>query len=95
LGSLVLTFNGLTAGQEIQSIALDVTGVGNIFTQSNITMTSNSFTPTIAAGKLSQVATKLLADKKITLTVAGTVSGPMSFTVGLNFDTRVIAYILD
>lgn len=95
LRSLVVTVNGLTAGQEIQSIALDVTGVGNIFTQSNITMANNSFTPTIAAGKLAQVATKLLADKKITLTVAGSVSGPMSFTVGLNFDTRVIAYILD
>ncbi len=80
--------------QTINSVSLDVTGVGNIFTQTNITMSNNSFTPVIAAGKLDQVASKLTSDKKITLTVSGNVSGPMTFTIGCNFDATVIAAAL-
>ncbi len=94
LNSLVVTITGLSAGQTINSILLDVAGVGNIFTQTSITMTNNSFTPVIAAGKLDQVAAKLSSDKKITLTVLGNVSGPMIFTVSLNFDAAVVANVL-
>jgi hypothetical protein len=94
LNSLVVTITGLTDGQTINSIALDVTGVGNIFTQTNITMTNNSFTPTITAAALDQVAAKLFSDKKITLTVSGNASVPMTFNVGLNFDTDIIANVL-
>jgi type IV pilus biogenesis protein CpaD/CtpE len=94
LKSLVVTVTGLSAGQTINSVALDVEGVGNIFTQTNITMSSNSFTPTIQAGVLDQAAAKLTSDKKITLTVSGNASGPMTFTVGLNFDTGVTASVL-
>jgi hypothetical protein len=94
LNSLVVTITGLTAGQTINSVSLDVAGVGNIFTQTNITMSNNSFTPVIASGTLASVAAKLTSDKKITLTVSGNVSGPMSFTVSLNFDTKIIAYVL-
>jgi hypothetical protein len=91
LNSLVVTVNGLTANQTITSVSLDVTGVGNVFTKTNITMTSNSFTPVIAAGTLDNVAAKLTSDKKITLTVSGTASGPMTFTVNLNFGTVITA----
>jgi len=91
LNSLVVTVNGLTAGQTINSLALDVTGVGNIFTQTNITMTANSFTPTVSAAVLEQVATKLQSDKKITLTLSGNASGAMSVTVSLSFDATVVA----
>jgi len=94
LNSLVVTVTGLTAGQTINSVSLEVTGVGNIFTQTNITMSNNSFTPVIASGTLTSVAAKLTSDKKITLVVTGNASGPMSFTVGLNFDTKIIAYVL-
>jgi hypothetical protein len=94
LNGLVVTVNGLSSGQTINSISLDVTGVGNVFTQNNITMSNNSFTPTLTSGILSQVATKLVGDKKITLTVSGNVSGPMTFTVNLNFDTVLTAKVL-
>jgi hypothetical protein len=94
LKGLVITVNGLSEGQTITTVSLGVEGVGNIFTQTGITMADNSFTPTIEAGKLAQVSTKLLADKKITLTVSGAASGPMTFTVSCNFDTEVVAAVL-
>lgn len=94
LNSLVVTITGLSAGQTINSISLDVTGVGNIFTQTNVTLTNNSFTPTIAVATLDLVAGKLSSDKKITLTVSGNASGTMTFTAGLNFDTDLIANVL-
>ena len=94
LKTLVVTVNGLGAEQAINSVSLNVEGVGNVFTQTDITMTNNSFTPVIASGVLDQVASKLTNDKKITLTVAGEVSGPMTFTVSLNFETVLTAQVL-
>lgn len=94
LNSLLITITGLSAGQTINSVSLDVTDVGNIFMQTNITMTNNSFTPEISAEKLDQVAAKLSSDKKITLTLSGNVSGPMTFTISLNFDTDIVANVL-
>jgi len=94
LNSLVVTVSGLGSGQTINSVSLDVTGVGNVFTQTNITATNNSFTPVIAAGVLDQVAARLTGDKKITLTVSGSASGPMTFTVSLNFETVLTAKVL-
>jgi len=95
LKSLVVTISGLSAGQTISTVSLDVAGVGNIFTQTNITMTNNSFTPVIAAGIFDQVAAKLTADRKITLTVSGSASGAMSFSVGLNIDTTITVYTIN
>ena len=95
LNSLIVTVTGLGEGQTINSVALDVTGVGNIFTQTNITMTNNSFTPAISATTLNQVGAKLLSDRKITLTLTGNASGPMTFTVGLNFDADIVANALE
>jgi len=95
LNSLVVTITGLSEGQTINSVALDVTGVGNIFTQTNITMTNNSFTPAITGATLDQIAAKLFSDRKITLTISGNASGPMTFTVGLNFDTDIVANALE
>lgn len=94
LNSLAVTVNGLTAGQTINSVSLDVAGVGNVFTQTNITMSNNSFTPVIATGTLGNVSTKLTTDKKITLTVSGSASGAMTFTVSLNFETVLTAKLL-
>jgi hypothetical protein len=95
LNSVLVTITGLSAGQTINMLTFDVAGVGNIFTLANITMTNNSFTPVIAAGILDQVAAKLTTDRKITLSVAGTASGAMTFTVGLNIDTTVTVYTIN
>ena len=94
LKTLMVTVNGLDVEQAIYSVSLDVEGVGNIFTQTDITMANNSFTPDIAAGVLNQVASKLESEKMITLTVSGNVSGPMAFTVALNFETVLTAQVL-
>ncbi len=93
--SLVVTVSGLTAGQFISTISLDVTGVGNICTQTNITSTANSFTPVISSAILEQVGAKLKSDKKITITVHGDASGPMAFAASLVFDTDIVAGALD
>lgn len=94
LNGTVITVTGLQAGQTINSVSLDVTGVGTLFTQTNITAANNSFSPNIDSGKLTQVASKLTSDKKITLTVSGSASGPMTFTVGVDFDATVVAAAL-
>lgn len=94
LNNLVVTVTGLNADQTINSVSLDVVGVGNVFTQNNITMSNNSFTPTIGAGVLDNVAAKLTNDKMITLTVSGSASGTMTFTVKLNFETVLTAKVL-
>ena len=94
LNTLVVTVNGLGVEDVINSVALDVEGVGNVFTQTDISMTNNSFTPVIGSGVLNQVASKLTNDKKITLTVSGNASGPMTFTVSLNFETVLTAQVL-
>ncbi|MFN8239443.1 MAG: hypothetical protein U0X39_01670 [Bacteroidales bacterium] len=94
LNSVVVTITGLNAGQTITTLSLDVTGVGNVFTQNNITMAANSFTPTISATLLDQVAAKLVSDKKITLVLSGSVSGALTVSVNLNFDTTVTASVL-
>jgi len=95
LNSVVITITGLSAGQTINTISLDVAGVGNIFTQTNITSANNSFTAQIAEGVLDQVAAKLTSDKHISITVLGSASGTMSFNVGLNIDAMVTAYTIE
>ena len=94
LSNVVITITGLTAGQTINSISLDVTGVGNVFTQTNITMTNNSFTPTVSATILTAMGTKLKADKKLTFTVSGNASGAMTFTVGCNLTAKVKVFTI-
>lgn len=95
LNTVVVTISGLSAGQTINSIKLNVNGVGDIFAQTNITSsTNNSFTLMIDSVVLNQVAAQLTDKRKITLTVSGSASGAISFTVGLNIGANVIAYVL-
>lgn len=94
INSIVVTVSGLTEGQSINSVSLDVAGIGNVITQTGITMTNNTFTPSVSEAVLDKVTEKLKSERKITVTVAGNVSGPMSFTVGLNMDAKVIAYLI-
>jgi hypothetical protein len=94
LSNLVITITGLTTGQTINSISLDVTGVGNVFTQTNITMTNNSFTPSVSATILTQMSAKLKADKKLTFVLSGNASGNMTFVAGCNMDAKVIVFTI-
>jgi hypothetical protein len=94
MNGVIITISGLSAGQTINSISLDVACIGNVFTQTNITAANNSFTPNVAAGILSQMGTKLKADNKLTFTISGNASGTMTFTVGINIDTKVVVYTI-
>lgn len=94
LSNVVITITGLTAGQTINTISLDVTGVGTVFTQTNITMANPSFTPTVSSTILASMGTKLKADKKLTFTVSGNASGPMTFTVGCNMTAKVKVFTI-
>jgi hypothetical protein len=95
LKSVVITVNGLSAGQTINSITVAVTGSGELGTQTNITSTSNSFTPAVNATVYSKAEAALLANNEITITATGSASGPMAFTVKCNFTTDVVAGALD
>jgi hypothetical protein len=95
LKSVVITVNGLSAGQTISTITVAVTGSGELGTQTNITSASNSFTPEVNASVYSQAEAALLANNEITITATGSASGAMTFTVHCNFTTAVVAGALD
>jgi len=88
---IVYVYEGIT----INSISLDVQGVGTLCTKTDISSSDNSFTPEVDVSKLEAAAAKLKADRKITITVRGDVSVPNSFTVEVIFDTDVTAGVLD
>lgn len=95
MSKIGVTVTGLTSGQTINTVSIDVEGVGNIITKTGISMTNNTFTPLIASSLFDKVAAKLLEDRKVTVTVSGAVSEPMSFNVGVNIDADVVAYLLN
>jgi hypothetical protein len=95
LKSVVITVNGLSAGQAVNSVTVTVAGSGELGTQTNITSASNSFTPAVNATVYSQAEADLLSDHEITVTATGNASGAMTFTVHLNFTTDVVAGALD
>jgi hypothetical protein len=95
LKSVVITVNGLTAGQTISTVTVTVTGSGELGTQTNITSANNSFTPAVNATVYSKAEAALLADQEITVTATGNASEAMTFTVHLNFTTDVVAGALD
>ena len=95
LKSVVITVNGLSAGQIINSITVSVSGSGELGTQTNISSASNSFTPAVNASVYSKAEADLLADQEITVTATGSASGPMIFTVHLNFTSDVVVGALD
>jgi hypothetical protein len=95
LKSVVITINGLSAGQTINTITVAVAGSGELGTQTNISFASNSFTPAVNASVYSKAEADLLADQEITVTATGTASGAMSFTVHLNFTSAIVVGALD
>jgi len=95
LDKLELTVSGLTQGQSINSVSLDILGIGNIVTITNITMVNNKFSPDIPDSLFDRVASKLLSDKQVTVTVSGNTSSPISITLEVGIDAKVVAYILN
>jgi len=95
LKSVVITVNGLSSGQTINTVTVAVTGSGELGTQTNITSASNSFTPEVNATVYNNAEAALLANQEITITATGSASGPMTFTVRCNFTTDVVAGALD
>jgi hypothetical protein len=91
----LMVFVYIYEGITINSISLDVQGIGTLCTKTNISSLNNSFTPDVDVSKLKAAAAKLKADRKITITVSGDVSVPNSFTVEVIFDTDVTAGVLD
>jgi hypothetical protein len=95
LEKLEVTVLGLTQEQSINSVSLDILGIGNIVTITNITMTNNKYTPDIPDELFDRVASKLLTDKQVTVTVSGNTSSPISITLEVGIDAKVVAYILN
>ena len=94
LNSVVVTVTGIPADQTINSVKLNIAGVGDIFSQTNITAANNSFTPTVATSILDAIEAKLTAERKVTLTVSGSATSSMTITIGISIDSSVIVYTI-
>jgi hypothetical protein len=96
INSVTVTITGLQAEQVIESLTLTVTGVGEVFTQTNITSENNTFSPEISSDIIGKVEAKLESDKKITMTVSGLVNVPViSFLNGFDYGVTIKANALD
>lgn len=95
LNSLDVTINGLASNQVISTISLDVTGVGNICTQTNVRAENNSFTPVVSQVTFDKVAAKLTDDLKITYTIHGLAALPGTFVISTIWGAEVTAGALD
>jgi hypothetical protein len=95
LKSLEGYVTGLVTGQTINTMSLDVTGVGTITTVTNITPVNNTFYPVVEPDDLDAVGALLKKDRKVTLVIHGNASGPMTFTVTCIFDATITAGALD
>ena len=94
LNSVMVTVTGIPAGQTINSVKLNITGVGDVINQTNITSTNNTFSPVITTAMFDAIEAKLTADRKITLTVSGSATASMLITVGISIDSSVIVYTI-
>jgi len=97
INAVTVSIPSLGSEQKINTLVLNVTGVGDIFTQTNITSSlNNPFNPVYTtAGILDEVAKKLTDERKITLTVSGTTTGLTTFNVGLTIGADVIVYAIN
>ena len=94
LNSVVITVTGLPVDQTINSIKLNIAGVGDVINQTNITSTNNTFSPVITTAMFDAIEAKLTSDRKITITVSGSATSSMTFTVGISIDSSVIVYTI-
>jgi hypothetical protein len=89
LSNVVITVEGLTEGQTINTLSLSAEGIGTILTVTDITMANNSFTPEVSSSILTQMGNKLNSNGSLTFTVSGETSGPMTFVVSAGMDAKV------
>ncbi|KKR74276.1 MAG: hypothetical protein UU18_C0031G0007 [Parcubacteria group bacterium GW2011_GWB2_40_8] len=79
----------------INSVTLEVDGIGHILTLTNISATNNTFKPAIPQSLLDAVSNKFLKEEKITVTVYGSANSAMSISVGVSIEAGIIAYVLN
>ena len=95
LNSLEITITGLLPGQVISTISLDVDGVGNVCTQTNVSSANSTFTPSVTATTFKKVAEVLTNTHKITYTIHGFVNMPGTFVITSKYGAKVTAGALD
>ena len=93
--SVMVDIYGLTEGQIINTLSLDVEGVGKIATVTGITASNITYSAIVDNVKLAEAGKKLKNDKKVTLVVYGDANMPMSFNIQMIFPVDVVAGALD
>ncbi len=94
LNSVEVTALGMQPGQIINSVTLEVDGIGHILTLTNISAANNTFKPSIPQTLLNSVSDKFKAERKIKITVSGSANSPMSISLAVSLEAGIIAYVI-
>lgn len=92
--SIQIQFKGLTSGQVIDFITIDIEGVGNIATLQNITANS-LHSPNISKELLNSVSQKLLKNLIITVNVSGRANSEINAAAVLKMKAEIKAQALN
>ncbi len=101
LTGVTITIVTLNGTEEVLTLDVSVSGVtGPVFSMTNITATTNNpFSPVITSAIQSQldlVEAKVIADRKLTITVSGTTNAaPLTLTAKLSFDAKFVCMPLN
>lgn len=101
LTGVTITIVTLNGTEEVLTLDVSVSGVsGPVFSTTNITATTNNpFSPVITSAiqaQLNLVEAKLVADRKLTITVSGTTNAaPLTLTAKLAFDAKFVCMPLN
>lgn len=93
--SVLVDIYGLTEGQVVSPLSLDVKGVGTIATITEVTSMNIAYAPEINQENLVLAGKALKKDKMITLVVHGEANKPLSFNINMMFPVEVVAGALD
>ncbi len=94
VNSATAQFLNLQANQVILTLSVKADGT-EVFTKTNITSSNSAFTPDISAANLEYIASRLMANKKIIVTISGTTnSSAMTFGSNLGFEVEVDVKLL-
>ncbi len=92
--SATAQFLNLQPNQTILTLSVKVDGQ-EVFTKTNITSANSAFVPDISMANLEYIASRLTANKKITVTISGTTNSPtMTFGSNLGFEVEVDVKLL-
>ncbi len=87
-----IKFRGLVGDQMIQSVVIELEGVGTLATFTNINPSNMEFTPDINSSVLVQISNQLYHTRELTVTVSGiTNKVPMNFVVATYFNLDIEA----